>query len=558
MLVQLRVRELVLIEQLDVQLAPGFNVLTGETGAGKSLVVAAFDLLLGRRASAELVRRGAAEAEVEGLFDVSDEPAVRERLEAAGLPSSGELLVRRVVPSDGRNRCYVNGKLASLAVLADLAAGLASVMGQHEHHALFDPAVQLALLDAYGVPKALLDEMAARHEALRAAASTRDGLAAAERDRAARLDYARFQLEEIDRLSPEPDELDRIEREVKLLRHQGVLLETARRGAHDLYEADGSIFERLGALSRALEDAAKHDESLAAEARQIGDAVVLVEEAARTLGSYGRGAEAEPGRLEELEERREALRRLTRKHGTELAGVLAVRERLAAEVRALERYEDSMRDAEAALSIARKEAEETAAGLSRKRREAARRFSAAVTAELADLSFAKAACDARLEELPLALGPRGRDALELYVSLNPGEGAHPLRKVASGGELSRVMLAVRRVLAGLGPVGTYVFDEVDAGIGGGVATAVGRKLCDVAAHHQVICITHLPQIAAMADAHLCVSKTEHGGRTLTCVDRLGAAERVEEIARMLGGEHVTSKIRSAARELLMGRPAGER
>ena len=192
-----------------------------------------------------------------------------------------------VVPADGRNRCYVNGKLASLSVLAELAAGLASVMGQHEHHALFDPAVQLALLDDYGVPRELRDEMASRHGALSTAATKRDALRAAERDRAARLDYARFQLEEIDRLSPAPDELDRIEREVKLLRHRGALLETARRGANDLYEADGSVFERLGALARSLEDAARHDESLAAEARQINDAVVLVAEAARSLGSYG-------------------------------------------------------------------------------------------------------------------------------------------------------------------------------------------------------------------------------------------------------------------------------
>jgi DNA repair protein RecN (Recombination protein N) len=550
MLAQLRVRDLVLIEELDLELAPGFNALTGETGAGKSLVIAAFDLLMGRRASNELVRRGAAEAEVEGLFDVSDEPAVRAKLSEAGLPVGDELLIRRVVPADGRNRCYVNGKLASLAVLDGLASGLASVMGQHEHHALFDPAVQLALLDEYGVPAELRDAMAAAHGRLSAARDALDGLRAAGRDRGARLDYVRFQLEEIDRIAPAADELDRIEREAKLLRHQEVLLETARRGAHELYEADGSVFERLGSLAKSLEEVSRHDESLAPDARQLAEAVVLVEEAARSLAAYGRGFDPDPGRLEALEERREALKRLTRKHGTELKGVIALRDGLAAEIDSLERFEDSLLEADGAVTAARSSAALAAAALTKRRRDAAKRFSSAATDELKDLAFAKAALEARLEAAAGDPGPRGADALELYVNLNPGEGAHPLRKVASGGELSRVMLAVRRVLAGLGPVGTYVFDEVDAGVGGSVATSVGRKLRDVAAHHQVICVTHLPQIAAMCDAHFCVSKREDDGRTVTRVDRLGPAERVEEIARMLGGEQVTAKIRAAARELI--------
>jgi DNA repair protein RecN (Recombination protein N) len=550
MLAQLRVRELVLIEELDLELAPGFNALTGKTGAGKSLVIAAFDLLMGRKASSELVRRGAAEAEVEGLFDVSDEPLVRAKLAEAGLPVGDELLVRRVVPADGRNRCYVNGKLASLAVLGELASGLASVMGQHEHHALFDPAVQLALLDEYGVPAGLRDAMAAAHARLAAARDALARLAAAERDRGARLDFVRYQVDEIDRIAPAADELDRIEREAKLLRHQEVLLETARRSAHELYEADGSVFERLGSLAKSLDEVSRHDESLAPDARQLADAVVLVEEAARSLAAYGRGFDPDPGRLEVLEERREALRRLSRKHGTDLAGVIAARDVLAAEAHALERYEDSLREAEEEVATARSAAAEAATALTRRRRDAARRFSAAATGELQDLAFAKGALDARLEAAPGDPGPRGADALELYVDLNPGEGAHPLRKVASGGELSRVMLAVRRVLAGLGPVGTYVFDEVDAGVGGSVATSVGRKLRDVAAHHQVICVTHLPQIAAMCDAHFRVSKIEEGGRTVTRVDRLGPAERVEEIARMLGGERVTAKFRAAARELI--------
>jgi DNA repair protein RecN (Recombination protein N) len=550
MLSHLRVRELVLIEELDLTLSPGFNVLTGETGAGKSLVVTALDLLLGRRASSELVRLGASEAEVEGVFDVSDEPAVLVRLEEAGLPVGDELLIRRVIPAEGRHRCYVNGKLSSLGVLASLAQGLASVMGQHEHHSLLDPAGQLALLDGFGGHDRLLAQMTELASRVGAAADRLRSLSERERDRVARIDYIQFQLAEIDELAPQDGELEELAREIDLLKHQGELLETAQRGADELYERDGSIFERLGRLGRSLEEVARYDDSLGEDARQISEAALLVEESARRLAGYGRDLDADPERLDRLEERRESLARMIRKHRTDLAGVLALRRSLAEELETLTRFEESLAAAEAELERARREASRCAAELTRARTKTATKLGRSVTRELAGLSFDKARFEVELRPEPGDPGPTGAELAEFLTALNPGEGTHPLRKVASGGELSRLMLAIRRVLAGVGPVGTYVFDEVDAGIGGAIASAVGRVLGEVASHHQVICITHLPQISGMAEAHFRVVKSGRRGRTVSRVERLAAGERVEELARMLGGDEVTERARAAARELL--------
>jgi len=550
MLSHLQIRDLVLIEDLSMDFSDGFNVLTGETGAGKSLVVTSLDLLLGKRGTSELVRRGAESAEVEGLFVIADDPQMKTRLEAAGFPADDELLIRRIIPAQGRHRCYVNGKLASLNVLAELAEGIASVMGQHEHHSLSDPAEQLAVLDLFGHHEALLEKMRAAYEERRTAADALATLAAREQDRAGRLDYISFQLREIDDVAPEPKETARLEKEIGILKHQTALLETTSRCANDLYETDGSIFERLGQLCRSLEELSRYDETLNGDLRQLSEATILVEEAARSLGSYSRRLDADPDRLGVLEERKEALRRLLRKHGTDEEGLLGLREKLSSEKRSLDGYEHSLEELQKALSQADVRAASVAAELTRARRTAGVRLSRAVTAELLDLSFAKADFAVALRPLPGGPSVHGADSVEFMVELNPGEGSHVLKKVASGGELSRMMLALRRALAGVGPVGTYVFDEVDAGIGGGVAVAVGQKLRDVSGHHQVICITHLPQIAALADTHFHVSKSETNGRTRSAVQLLDATGRVEEVSRMLGGDGQNAKIKAAAKELI--------
>ncbi|MCP4675900.1 MAG: DNA repair protein RecN [Deltaproteobacteria bacterium] len=550
MLAHLRIRDFVLIDELDLELSSGFNVLTGETGAGKSLVAAAMDLLLGRRGRGDLVRRAAKEAEVEGLFDVSDEPAVKKRLEEAGLPVDNELLIRRVIPTKGRHRCYINGRLASLGLLSETAEGLARLMSQHEQHSLLEPAKQLEMLDGFGGLESNVIKMAELHKQSEEAAKALEDLKNREHDRAGRLDYLTFQAKEIDRLAPEENELEELEPEIERLRHRENLVGAAAHVAAVLYENDGSVFDKLGSSTKKLEEVVRYDESLSTSARQLAEAAALVEDAAHFLAGYGRAVDADPERLAEMEERREELNRLTRKHGTDLAGVLALRDRLFAEIETLSGYEEAIDTAEKNLSRCREKEAAHAVKLTKSRMRVAKKLARAIADELADLEFGDVGFEVSLEPTADGSGPTGADKAEFLVALNPGEGAHPLRRVASGGELSRLMLAVKRAFAGVGPVGTYVFDEVDAGIGGAVAAAVGNKLKEVASHHQVICITHLPQIAAIADAHFHVSKEAKRGRTATRIGRLDDTERVEEVARMLGGQRVTKKTREAAMELM--------
>ncbi|MCP4601540.1 MAG: DNA repair protein RecN [Proteobacteria bacterium] len=550
MLVRLRIRNFVLIDKLDLELSHGFNVLTGETGAGKSLIAVAVDLLLGRRGRGELVRHESDEAEIEGLFDISDESEVKARLERAGLPSDDELLIRRVIPANGRHRCYVNGRLASLSLLSEMAWGLARLMSQHEHHSLIDPARQLQLLDSFGKLHSDVEKMTALHERAEESAKELDDLKGREHDRAQRLDYLSFQVNEIDSLAPYENEIIELEQETDRLRHRERLVGTASRIADVLYESNESVFDRLGSSTSEIEEVMRHDESLGISARQLAEASALVEDAARFLSGYGHGIDSDPRRLAELEDRFEELKGLVRKHRTDLKGVLALRDKLAGELETLSQYEEATERAEAALSQRREEAARQAAKLSKARVRAAKRLARTVTAELKDLEFGNAGFEIHIKPTVTGVGPTGADNVEFLVCLNPGEGAHSLRRVASGGELSRLMLAVKRSVTGVGPVGTYVFDEVDAGIGGSVAASVGSKLKEVSSHHQVICITHLPQIAAMADSHFLVSKQARSGRTATRISSLNDVERVEELARMLGGIKVTKKTRDAARELM--------
>jgi DNA repair protein RecN (Recombination protein N) len=550
MLAHLKIRNFVLIDELDLALSPGFNVLTGETGTGKSLIASALDLLLGRRARGDLVRKGKKEAEIEGLFDISDEPSVKASLRRAGLPEDDELLVRRVIPASGRHRCYVNGGLASLSVLSGMAEGLARLMGQHEQLSLLVPAKQLDMLDQFGGHTGDLEAMRRFYDLAAAARNALQTLVDQEHDRMTRLDYLSFQVDEIDRLEPEADELDRLDKNIERMQNWEQLRNVTRNAALALYEADGSAFETVGKNARALQEATRYDEGLADVAAQLDEAAALLEDAARGLADYGRDVDLDPAGLSDLEDRREALRGLVRKHGTDLAGVLDLRRELTREIETLSQYEASRSQAESALQEANRRAQKQAAKLSGRRKRAGLKLAKEVTRQLTDLQFGQALFSVQLAPAPSGIGPSGLDSIEFTVALNPGEGAHPLREVASGGELSRLMLAVKRAIAGVGPVGTYVFDEVDAGIGGAVAASVGRKLRDVARHHQVICITHLPQIAGMADTHLKVTKEPSGGRTATRLAVLSDKERVDELARMLGGEKISKKTRAAARELI--------
>ncbi len=573
MLTCLRVRDFAIIDRLEVELGPGLNVVTGETGAGKSILIDALSLVLGARARPEVVRSGAESAEVEALFDLEGAPEVIARLEAAGIEVAGgdaggelgELVVRRVVQANGRTRAYVNGRLATASQLAELAAGLADLSSQHEHHSLTDPATHLAYLDAFAQLEGERTRIARAYEAYRDAQHALQRAAGAERGREEREDLLAFQLREISDLAPEPGEKDALRAEREVLRHAERLARTTGTAEDALYGADGAVCELLARVAGDLSDLGQLDAKLAPLAEALGDACARIEDVARELGRYARGVTGDPDRLAEVEERLDRLARLERKYGGSLEAVLAHAAQARAELDALQNHEAHLAGLEAARDAAQGEARTVAQRLSERRREAAVALGRAITDELASVGMGgsevrisvaplevRPSAEGRVElELDGArLGPTGIDRAELLIAPNRGEEPRPLRRIASGGELSRALLAIKRVLAGLRPAGLYVFDEVDTGVGGAVAEVIGRKLKDVARHHQVLCITHLPQIAVYADTHFRVSKEVVDDRTRSAITPLDSGERREEVARMLGGLKITAKTRAAAAEML--------
>lgn len=560
MLTCLRVRHLAIIDQLEVELGPGLNVITGETGAGKSILIDALSLVLGERARPDLVRTGAKQAEVEALFDLGDERDLLARLEASGIEPEPELVVRRVVSASGRTRAYLNGNLASAGQLAELAAGLVDISSQHEHHTLVDPSTHLGFLDAFGQLEPLRAEVREAHRALRQADEALREAELAASSRGEREDLLRFQIREIDELDPRPGEDVALAEERERLRYAERLATTAGGAEDALYAQDGAVCEVLGRILGEVRDAAAIDARLAPLADQIEIAMTQLEEAARELGGYARDVTMDPERLAEVEDRLARLKRLTRKYGGDVEGIVAHRASAAAELAALDRAEERIAERAAEREAAVSAAAVAARALSARRTTIADELARRISDELASLGMGGARVSVQVEPLAERSGElsvdgarlteTGIDRVEFLIAPNRGEDPRPLRKVASGGELSRAMLAIKRVLAGVGRAGVYVFDEVDAGVGGAVAEVIGQKLAEVARHHQVICITHLAQIAVYADRHYRVAKAVDGERTKSRIDLLDARERLEEVARMVGGLTITDSHRRAAADML--------
>jgi DNA repair protein RecN (Recombination protein N) len=556
MLKHLRITNFAILSDVAIDLGPGFNVLTGETGAGKSLIVDAVALLRGARASADIPRAGADEAVVEALFEAPEDlaPQVAARLEALGLRpgDDGELLVRRVISRGGRSRVHVNGGLTTAAALAELGGILVELAGQHEHQGLVNSAGHADILDAFGVDARLLAAMAAAHERLSAAATAHAELSGDDRQRAQREDFLRFQLEELTAAKPRAGEEATLGAERERLRAASKLTGTARKAEEQLYASDGAVTDVLAALRRELDALVAIDPKLGEPARQLAESHAMIEDAARALGRYADGLAADPERLGELEDRLHLLTKLCRKHGVASAAELAAAQAaMSQELSALGQHESHLAERERELEAARKAAAQAATALTAARKQSAGKLERAAGAALAELGMKGARVEVAISSRDAdQIGRRGWDRIELLLAANKGEPARPLAKIASGGELSRIMLAIKLALQRADAVGTYVFDEVDAGIGGGVAEVVGRQIQRVAHHRQVICVTHLAQIAALADTQFRVEKSEKDGRVETTVTRLSASERREELARMLGGLKITAKARAHADELL--------
>ncbi len=547
----LRIRHLAVIDSVEVEFDPGFNVLTGETGAGKSILVEAVGLLLGGRASSDLVRTGEDAAAVEAIFESGGE----------------EILVRREITAQGRSRSFINGTLATAGALKELSTRLIELHGQHEHQTLLDPSTHLPLLDAFGNLEALLSSTAKAFEILRRSGEELAAMRAAIRDRDARLELLDFQLAELDRTSPRPGEDEELASVRQVLANAERVERLCVESYASLYERDDAVLAALGGVWRRVAELAALDPQFQPYADARDGIKSQLEDLALFLRRYADGIDASPARLQQVEERLAVLERLKRRYGPTLEDVIARREALRAERSDLEHGGERIRELEEARAAARHTYLDAARALSEERRRAALRLAALLERTLADLAMEKTRFEVRFDTLAEpGWTERGTDAGEFYVSPNPGEDLRPLARIVSGGELSRVMLALKTLTSASRhgfsetdqrPPGSaapgLIFDEVDAGIGGRTADVVGRKLRTLGSAFQVLCITHLPQIAAYADTHFQIDKRVEEERTRTAVRRLDAAGRIDELARMLGGDVITDGLRHAAREMLEGR-----
>ena len=547
----LRIRHLAVIDAAEVEFEPGLNVLTGETGAGKSILVEAVGLLLGSRASGDLVRTGEESAAIEAIFESGGE----------------ELIVRREITAQGRSRAFVNGALATAGALKELSSRLIELHGQHEHQTLLDPSTHLGVLDTFGALD--VTPTAAAFDAMRAAREELARVRASAHDRDARHDLITFQLGELDKAALADAGEDA---ELAALRQVLASAERVERLCAEsyasLYERDDAILAALGGVWRRVSELAALDPRFAPYLDARDGIKSQLEDLAVFLRKYADGVDASPARLQQVEERLALLERLKRKYGPTLADVVARREALRRELTDLGRGDERIEDLERELTAARTAFLGRAGELSKARRRAAATFGRELEALLGSLAMERTRFDVRFDDAAgePAWSARGIDAAEFFVSPNPGEELRPLARIVSGGELSRIMLGIKTLTAtsrhGFTEAGDrppsasapgLIFDEVDAGIGGRVADVVGRTLRTLGSAFQVLCITHLPQIAAAADTHFAIEKRVDGGRTRTTVRRLDEAGRVEELARMLGGERVTDGIRASAREILVGR-----
>ena len=550
MLTELRIRNFAIIESLTLPLARGFNVLSGETGAGKSIIVGALGLLLGERASADLIRSGADRATVEGVFDVSDRPEIATLLDERGIDAEEPLVVlKREIAAAGRTRAWVNGTTVSATVLAEIGRLLVNLHGQHEAQTLLDADAQCRILDAFA---GATGHAAGVRESFAALAASRRDIADLRRrrgDAEKRADYLRHVVAEIDGARLVDGEDARLEDEARRLENAEELRELATGIATAIEGDEDSLLLRMAGAHRLLTSIQRIDPSLAPLQEMYDTAFYSLEALARELGEYESSVDLDPSRLDEVRRRRDLLFRLTKKYGSTLAEVIEQGRTARAELDLVDSgdldlrlLEDGERTALAALA-------ERSRALSSLRTEAAERLGRAVDAVLPDLGMNDGRFHPAL--IPLReIGPDGAETVEFRVSLNVGHEERPLARVASGGELSRVMLALKTILARLDRVGTLIFDEVDAGIGGRVGLQVGETMRRVASYHQVFAITHLPQIAARGHHHILVSKGARGGVTTADVVVLEDDARVAEIARMLGGDPESDVSRAHARELL--------
>lgn len=556
MLAELRIVNFALIEQLSLQFQSGFIVLTGETGAGKSLLIDAIALLVGGRASTDQIRSGAAEAQLEAAFHLPDTHPLLHRLrlhEIIGQKES-ELILRRVLSRSGRHRVYVNGNLCPQRVLEELGGTLVDIHGQHEQQSLLATARQLDALDAFGRLLELRGKYEQAYQTWKGLRTQWDALQSDLVDRTRREDLLRFQAREIEQAGLLPDEEEQLHNEQRRLVHAHRLKELAHESHAELQAEEQAVLTRLGRIGRTLAELGQTDPEMDDCEQVVTESAIQLKELAGRLRDYAQQLEADPDRQVVVEDRLDLIQRLKKKYGGTIESILAMGKGVQEELQLLDNHEARTVELTARLDEESRRLRTLAQQLSKKRIDAARRMTTLVEAELTALKMEHAIFQVTVasDESADGLGPIGRDRVEFLLSSNPGEPPRPLGRVASGGELSRIMLALKTVLAEMDQVPVLVFDEIDTGVGGAVAAAMGTRLRKLGAFHQVFCITHLPQVASQAEHHLLVEKGLEGQRTSTSVRALKGIGREEEIARMLGGLTITKKVRETAAELIAG------
>ena len=565
MLVELAIRNFAIIDDLRICFSDGLTILSGETGAGKSIIINAVNLLLGSRANSGLIRTGADSAELEAMFAVGPHSRTARAMANQRIEPNDGLVIRRVISRNNQNRIYINDRLSTVQALCAVTEGLASISGQHAHQGLLDEDHHLLVLDRFGGLMPLRQKVADFYLRLIPLIRELFDLEKNQANRQDQLDLLHFQLGEINAANPVAGEDDALEVEKKRLRNRARLIRSVEQGLDALYNAPGAVVEQLTTVGRDLEEAARLDPDLAPRASELNQAAVVVEDCVNGLRTYMGGLDADDQRLEEVEARLDLLNRLKRKYGGSMETLLVRREEIFAELDRVENLAHCLTELKGRIEAMHQDLVQSTRKLSEKRKKVAGRLAAKVMAELQTLKMERTAFEVALA--PVAADERqspylktgehgltenGMDRARFLIAPNVGEVLKPLASIASGGELSRVVLALKAILAETDALETVVFDEVDAGIGGGTAEVVGRKIADLARHHQIICITHLSQIAKFGAHHFRISKHVSRGRTRTALEPLNGSDRIEEIARMLGGEKITPATLEHAREIMGG------
>jgi DNA repair protein RecN (Recombination protein N) len=551
MLTHLYIRDFAIIDQVELELASGMTTLTGETGAGKSILVDALGLALGDRADSGAVRHGCERAEVSIGFDVSALPGFLAWLNEQGIDAEDECLIRRIITREGRSRGFINNHPVPMQTLQQAGNWLVDIHGQHEHQSLLRRDVQRELLDDFAGHDDLRRDVAECFGQWRTLKEQWQALQQAAGERESRLDLLRYQVQELDALQPVADEAAALEEEHTRLHHANRLLETCQRALQLLYEDEGALSAQLGHTTQELAQLQLYDARLATPLQLLGEAAIQLDEAAAELRNYVSDVDLDPQRLQEVEDRMNALHDAARKHRVEVAELPALHARLQEELAGLEHSDVKLAGLQTDIDAAAARYRELAKKLGAGRKRAAKTLGKQVSAHIHTLSMPGGRFDIVLDERTAEdFSPQGMEQIEFQVSANPGQPLRPLTKVASGGELSRISLAIQVATARNVRVPTLIFDEVDVGIGGGVAEMVGKQLRTLGVSHQVLCITHLPQVAALAHHHLQVSKQTRDGQTFTAIVPLTETARCEEIARMLGGMEITRQTRAHAKEMI--------